>query len=162
MAKQMSASSKARPSFSLRLQPSEKSLLAEVVRYLTALERSDAQRQVESVLVMALLAQARLYDESCSKEARRRCCIEACDALDKHASMLRQLVGVETPGPQIGMPYEMAAFSQMMRSEPPVGAQVEDGDLDEMDEGEEKRRSPPPSRIGGRATAADVNSLFGD
>ena len=80
-----------RPSFSVRLQPYEKSLLAEVVQYLNALERGDAKRQVENVLVMALLAQARLYDESCSDEERRRCCIEACDALDKHASMLRQL-----------------------------------------------------------------------
>ena len=96
------------------------------------------------------------------KEKRRRCCIEACDALDKHASMLRQLVGVEKPVPLMRLPYEMAAASQMKGTAPPGGAQVEDGALDEMDEGEEERRSPPPSRIGGQASAADVNSLFGD
>ena len=45
-----------RPSFSLRLQPYDGSLLAEVVQYLNALDRSDAQRRVESVLVMALLS----------------------------------------------------------------------------------------------------------
>ena len=164
MAKQKAGSQAARPSFSLRLQPHEKSLLAEVVRYLTSLERSDALRQVESVLVMALLAQARLYDESCSDQERRRCCIEACDALEKHASMLRQLVGVARAMPQLGQPYERAAFSQMKVTEPPVGAQVKGSLLDEGDgeEEEAERRSPPPSRIGGRASAADVNSLFGD
>ena len=72
-------------------------MLTEVVRYLQSLERSDAQRRVENVSVMALLAQARLYDKAYSDEERRRCCIEACDALDKHASMLRQLVGVAMP-----------------------------------------------------------------
>ena len=49
MAKQKAVSKAARPSFSLRLQPSEKSLLAEVVRYLTSLERSDAQTAGERV-----------------------------------------------------------------------------------------------------------------
>ena len=106
-----------RPSFSLRLQPYERSLLAEVVQYLNSLERSDAHRQIESVLVMALLAQARLYDESCSAEERRRCCIEACDALEKHASNLRQLVGVEMPMPvrSIVQPYEAVVAEQQGR-----------------------------------------------
>ena len=72
----------ARASFSLRLQPYDGSLLAEVVNYLNSLDRAEAQRRVENVMVMALLAQARLYDEARSAEERRRCCIEACDALD--------------------------------------------------------------------------------
>lgn len=142
----------ARPSFSLRLQPYEKSLLAEVVQYLNSLERSDAQRQVENVLVMALLAQARLYDETHSEEERRRCCIEACDALEKHASSLRQLVGVEMPVRSIVQPYEAGMAEQRGR---PIQATVQ---VDDDDEG----RSPPKSRIESQASAGEVNSLFGD
>ena len=149
----------ARPSFSLRLQPSEQSLLAEVVRYLNGLERSDAQRQVENVLVMALLAQARLYDESCSDQERRRCCIEACDALDKHASMLRQLVGIERPVVQAVLPYEVGAMAQPQMAASPVVAQVEADEFE--DEDDEDGQWPPKSRIESNASADEVNSLFG-
>ena len=147
-----------RPSFSLRLQPYERSLLAEVVQYLNSLERSDAQRQVENVLVMALLAQARLYDETHSEEERRRCCIEACDALEKHASNLRQLVGVEMPVPvrSIVQPYEAVAAEQRGH---PIQATVQ---MDDEIEDDEEGRSPPKSRIESQASAGEVNSLFGD
>ena len=148
----------ARPSFTVRLQPYDKSLLAEVVQYLTSLERSDAQRRVENVLVMALLAQARLYDETHSEEERRRCCIEACDALEKHASNLRQLVGVEMPVPvrSIVQPYEAVAAEQRGH---PIQATVQ---MDDEIEDDEEGRSPPKSRIESQASAGEVNSLFGD
>ena len=154
----------ARPSFSLRLQPYERSLLAEVVQYLNSLERSDAQRQVENVLVMALLAQARLYDETHSEEERRRCCIEACDALEKHASNLRQLVGVEMPVPvrSVVQPYEAVA-AERQGGEMPVRGRVENGRDDEMEgDDDDEGRSPPKSRIESQASAGEVNSLFGD
>lgn len=159
MGKAQASGKSARPSFSLRLQPYEGSLLSEVVHYLNSLERNDAQRQVESVLVMALLAQARLYDESCSAEERRRCCIEACDALEKHASSLRQLVGVDLPVAMrsIVQPYEVAVAEQ--RSSP-IQAPVEQGD--EFEDDEVEGRSPPKSRIESQVAAGDVNSLFGD
>ena len=154
-----------RASFNLRLQPYKGSLLTEVVRYLQSLERSDAQRRVENVLVMALLAQARLYDEAYSDEERRRCCIEACDALDKHASMLRQLVGVAMPVrsalvmPNVGavaMRHGMEQPERLVQRQVAVGDQVDEADEDGV-------RSPPPSaRIDSRASAAEVNSLFGD
>ena len=156
MAKASVSGKPARPSFSLRLQPYEGSLLSEVVGYLNSLERNDAHRQIESVLVMALLAQARLYDESCSKEERRRCCIEACDALEKHASNLRQLVGVEMPVRSIVQPYEAVVAEQKGSL---IQAPVEPGDEFEDDE---EGRSPPKSRIESQAAAGDVNSLFGD
>ena len=168
MSKEKEQVKAARPSFSLRLQPQEKSLLAEVVQYLNSLGRSDAQRQVESVLVMALLAQARLYDEGHSEEERRRCCIEACDALDKHASMLRQLVGVEIPVRSAAVPsYQVALpvqrtepVERMMRKVSQSRAQA---DSEGADEGEEAEgRVPPKSRIESKATAAEANSLFGD
>lgn len=153
-----------RASFTLRLQPYEGSLTAEVVRYLQSLERLDAQRQVENVLVMALLAQARLYDEACSEEERRRCCIEACDALDKHASMLRQLVGVEMPvRPAVVLPADMGMGAVAMRQleAPLVQRQATVGD--QGDEGDqEEGRSPPSAKIDSQVSAAAVNSLFGD
>ena len=165
MAKEKGQAKAARSSFSLRLQPYQGSLLAEVVQYLNALERSDAMRQVENVLVMALLAQARLYDEGRSAEERRRCCIEACDALDKHASMLRQLVGVERPVPLGVVPYETGAIAQPHMTAHPVVAQVESDDFDEADEDDEDDENhggwPPKSRISGHASADEVNSLFG-
>ena len=153
----------ARPSFTVRLQPYDKSLLAEVVQYLTSLERSDAQRQVENVLVMALLAQARLYDETHSEEERRRCCIEACDALEKHASNLRQLVGVEMPVPvrSIVQPYE-AVVAERQGTDTPVRGRVENcSNDDEIADEDEDGRSPPKSRIESQVSAEEVDSLFG-
>ena len=168
----------ARPSFSLRLQPHENSLLAEVVHYLNSIGRSDAQRQVENVLVMALVAQARLYDESRSEEERRRCCIESCDALEKHASMLRQLVGVErqrtvhsdVDRADVAAPtvQRSAALERLMEkvSLSKVKADAADagevGEEAEMETETETERVPPKSRIEGKATAAEANSLFGD
>ncbi|PZO11456.1 MAG: hypothetical protein DCF25_19375 [Leptolyngbya foveolarum] len=160
MAKAQASGKSARPSFSLRLQPYEGSLLSEVVRYLNSLERNDAQRQVESVLVMALLAQARLYDESCSAEERRRCCIEACDALEKHASNLRQLVGVELPvaARLIAPPFEAAMIAEQRNT--PIQAHMKIDD--EFEDDEVEGRSPPKSKIESQVAAGDVNSLFGD
>ena len=137
----------ARPSFSLRLQPYQGSLLAEVVQYLNALDRSDAMRQVENVLVMALLAQARLYDEACSQEERRRCCIEACDALDKHASMLRQLVGVERPMQPVVPSYQAMPVMQRVAAPDGHGWELdgnasEDDRYDEEDNDDAAVRSP--------------------
>ena len=114
--------------------------------------------------MMALLAQARLYDESCSDEERRRCCIEACDALDKHASMLRQLVGVAGPAMPGMASYERKAISQPMMTAPPVVVQGVVNDLVEVDEDEEDEEDeqwPPKARISGKASADEVNSLFG-
>ncbi|MEL7142366.1 MAG: hypothetical protein AAGJ95_09640 [Cyanobacteria bacterium J06554_11] len=145
-----------RTSFSLRLQPYDGSLLAEVVHYLNSLDRAEAMRRVEGVLVMALLTQARLYAPNCSDAERRRCCIEACDALEKHASMLRQLVGVEMPM-RTGMPsYGMGVLGQQMHegAELSVDSGLDEGEDDEV-------RSPPKSKIDAISAAEDVNSLFG-
>lgn len=148
----MTKAKPARASFSLRLQPYEGSLLSEVVQYLNSLDRAEAQRRVESVLVMALLTQARLYDDSCSAEERRRCCLESCDALEKHASTLRQLVGVEmTVGRSVVQPYEMTP-----RSDRAMAAQIRDED-DEDD----TNQPLPKARLNTKVAPADVDALFG-
>lgn len=147
----------ARASFSLRLQPYEGSLLAEVVHYLNSLDRAEATRRVESVLVMAMLAQARLYDESRSDEERRRCCIESCDALDKHASSLRQLVGVERP---MRMPsYEVMPTVQE-KATLSTKRQMGERDLEEG-ENDVDDRPPPKAKLKALADADDVDALFG-
>ena len=158
----------ARASFSLRLQPYDGSLLAEVVNYLNSLDRAEANRRVEGVLVMALLAQARLYDPGCSETERRRCCIEACDALEKHASMLRQLVGVEMPVQPVIQPYAMGRGDQAMSQ---AGGHQGPGDngagdelsaADDLDEDDEDDvTAAPKAKINAIAAADDVNSLFG-
>ena len=144
----------ARASFSLRLQPYDGSLLAEVVHYLNSLDRAEAQRRVESVLVMALLTQARLYDEAHSPEERRRCCIEACDALDKHASMLRQLVGVEA-APVV----RSVAISEGSGAARRVNG--EEGQDEDEGNGEEDEGVPPKARLSAIANPDDVDALFG-
>ena len=148
----------ARASFSLRLQPYDGSLLAEVVHYLNSLDRAEAQRRVENVMVMALLAQARLYDEACSTEARRRCCIEACDALEKHASMLRQLVGVEA-APVV----RTVAISDSGGASQQVMRESLDGDEQENDElaSDSAEVVPPKAKLSAIASAQDVDALFG-
>lgn len=155
----MSEAKSRRPSFSLRLQPYEGSLLAEVVQFLNSLDRAEANRRVENVLVMALLAQARLYDAEYSGEERRRCCIEACDALEKHASALRQLVGVEAPMSWAGeRRYEATAMTN--------GGVVLEGTAqasvaEEIADDEGPGLPPPKAKREGKARPADVDALFG-
>lgn len=155
----------ARPSFSLRLQPYEGSLLAEVVQFLNSLDRAEANRRVENVLVMALLAQARLYDESRSTEERRRCCIEACDALDKHASALRQLVGVEAVPSRwaVGALAEATDRAERDRGSDSAGMRPVDAALalETEDDDDETTHPTPASRLNALASPDEVDALFG-
>ena len=148
-----------RRSFSLRLQPYDGSLLAEVVDYLNSGDRSDAQRQVEDVLVMCFLSKARLYNECCSGEERRRACIESCDALEKHASNLRQLVGVEMPWQLNAQALSSDARMTAARSSDPPAAvempRVEDDGNDDDDD-----FSVPEATLAGEASAAQMDAMF--
>ena len=156
----MTKTKSGRPSFSLRLQPYDGSLLAEVVQYLNSLDRAEANRRVENVLVMALLAQARLYDESSSPEERRRCCIEACDALDKHASMLRQLVGVEAAPISWTVAQPAEASTTTDRAIGTLSQRPIDSALALEDE-DEPAQPAPKSRLNAIASPDDVDALFG-
>lgn len=157
-----------RRSFRLRLQPYEGSLMAEVVDYLNGLERQVAQRRLEDALIMCFLAQARLYSEQQTPEARRRTCLECCDALDKHASHLRQLVGVEPPWFHSSIGAFMSGAGAAQRTtagaaEPETttpSAEVDPADA-EPPTGNVNPPVPKP-QLQGEATAAQVNALFGD
>ena len=157
----MTKSKSARPAFSLRVQPYDVSLLAEVVHYLNSLDRAEATRRIESVLVMALLTQARLYDPTCSPEERRRCCIGACDALEKHASMLRQLVGVEAK--PVMEPRGPSFAEPTTENRVPVAEQAALVYLDEAegDEADYIDQPPPKSRLKAKVAPGDVDALFG-
>jgi len=95
-------SSGSRRNLSLRFQPYAGTSLAEVVDYLNSLEKRDAHRKIEDVLVMCLLGYAR-QQQGCNSEELRRTCLECCDTLDKHASTLRQTLRVESPLLQAGV-----------------------------------------------------------
>ncbi len=61
------------------------------------MEGSDANATLANLLVMTLLPLARYRDGEHSPEQLRVTCLEACDALSKHASYLRQVIGVSQP-----------------------------------------------------------------
>ena len=152
-----------RRSFSLRLQPYEGSLLAEVVDYFNTRDRAISQRQIEDALVMVFLTQARLQNPTCSTEERHRTCLEACDALEKQASHLRQLTGVAQPHWQPG--YHNRGLSHpIVPSHPDTGeappVKIEAPPKDEPPEEMSPLGPPPAALIEGQASAAQLNSIF--
>ena len=97
----MSNKPKKRESFTLRLQPYKGSPLASVVDYLESRETRDTKKLVTEILLMCFLPLARLEEGDRTPEELRRTCLESCDALEKHASYLRQVLGVEAPVRQL-------------------------------------------------------------
>jgi hypothetical protein len=85
---------KSRKSLSIRLQPYEGTPMAEVADYLNGLDTGSAMRKVEDLLVLGLLAYARLEQDT-DTERLRLTAIECCDALEKHAATIRLAIGVE-------------------------------------------------------------------
>jgi hypothetical protein len=104
---------KQRKSLSLRLQPYSGTPLAEVVDYLNSLEKEQANKKVGEILVMTLLPYARAHSSNFgtdgTSEELRLTCLESCDAMDKHASTMRQALRVEQP--QFSSFYRMASVS---------------------------------------------------
>jgi hypothetical protein len=102
-----------RKSLSWRLQPYTGTPLAEVVDYLNSLEKEEANKKVGDILIMCLLPYARAHSSSSGKsgssEELRMTCLESCDAMDKHASTMRQALRVEQP--KFSSFYRMAPVS---------------------------------------------------
>lgn len=102
-----------RKSLSLRLQPYAGTPLAEVVDYLNSLEKEEANKKVGEILVMTLLPYARGHSGNFgtdgTSEELRMTCLESCDAMDKHASTMRQALRVEQP--QFSSFYRMPPVS---------------------------------------------------
>jgi hypothetical protein len=85
---------KSRKSLSIRLQPYEGTPMAEVADYLNDLDTGTALRKVEDLLVLGLLAYARL-EQDADAERLRLTALECCDGLEKHATTIRLAIGVE-------------------------------------------------------------------
>jgi hypothetical protein len=96
---------KSRKSLSIRLQPYEGTPMAEVADYLNDLDTGSAMRKVEDLLVLGLLAYARL-EQDMDAERLRLTAIECCDGLEKHAATIRLAIGVEPANRQEQPPIQ--------------------------------------------------------
>ena len=151
---------KARKSFSLRLQPYQGTVLAEVVDYLNSLERDELSQQVGMALIMCFLPLARRSQgESISAEELRVCCLEACDALSKHASFLRQALRV--PQPQFDNPVVLAQAASLPQAAANLPKSQGATSSEAVAEESQPRKPPSPS-IQGKGSAAEVAALFGE
>ncbi|MEO0838442.1 MAG: hypothetical protein AAF063_06010 [Cyanobacteria bacterium J06643_5] len=88
---------KKRYSLSLRLQPYEGDLMAEVADYLNGLPKDEMNRKVADILVAAFLPVARHESGNYTQEQLRFACWESQDCLNKHGSNTRLALGVEQP-----------------------------------------------------------------
>ena len=98
----MVASKRGRKNLSLRLQPYEGTLLAEVVDYLNTLDKEEVNRRVTEILTISLLPLAR-HERGVSEKVLRFSTLESCHALSQQAHFLRQVVGVEVELPVEGV-----------------------------------------------------------
>jgi hypothetical protein len=97
----MRVNKRGRKNLSLRLQPYEGTLLAEVVDYLNTLDKEEVNRRVAEILTISLLPLAR-YERGVSERVLRFSTLESCHALSQQAHFLRQAVGVEVELPVEG------------------------------------------------------------
>ena len=97
----MVVSKRGRKNLSLRLQPYEGTLLAEVVDYLNTLDKEEVNRRVTEILTISLLPLAR-HERGVSEKVLRFSTLESCHALSQQAHFLRQVVGVEVDLPVEG------------------------------------------------------------
>lgn len=101
---------KARKSLSVRLQPYEGTPMAEVADYLNGLDSGTMQRKVEDLLVLGLLAYARL-EQGVEAERLRLTCLECCDGLEKHTAIMRLAIRVEREQGNSPVKSEVQALS---------------------------------------------------
>lgn len=88
---------KKRRNFTMRLQPPEDSLLAEVLDYFETMEREELNKSLTDLLIAAFLPLARFQKGTFSAEDLRVTCINSCDSLSRQAEYLRQVLGVNHP-----------------------------------------------------------------
>ena len=88
---------KKRYSLSLRFQPYEGDLMAEIVQYLQELPKDEVMHKVADALITTLLPYARYCSMNFTPEQIRLACFEAQNSLDKHGRNMRLALGVEQP-----------------------------------------------------------------
>ena len=144
---------KKRVSLSLRLQPYEGTLLAEVASWLNDLERDEAKKMVEAALVMAYLPYARA-DSGASRDELERCCWETQDLLDKHGFNLRSSLQVSQ---QAWLAHKNSVAPMREEITPTHNVGNEAASLPSPESVDS-----PVSQIKGQGTYRDVDALFGD
>ncbi len=112
----MVASKRGRKNLSLRLQPYEGTLLAEVVDYLNTLDKEEVNRRVSEILTISLLPLAR-YERGVSEKVLRFSTLESCHALSQQAHFLRQVVGIEVDLPVVGEVLVASVKSQVKNTQ---------------------------------------------
>ncbi|MEM6754080.1 MAG: hypothetical protein AAF630_14025 [Cyanobacteria bacterium P01_C01_bin.38] len=153
---------KKRYSLSLRLQPYEGDLMAEVVDYLNGLPSCEMNRKVADILVAALLPLARYESGNYTHEQLRFTCWESQDCLNKHSSNMRLALGVEQP--QFVLPSHTVhgAMQHLTNNNMNVSngrANVQEETEEEEEETEEYRAN---NLLESKADKASMDSLFGD
>ncbi|MHC5748317.1 MAG: hypothetical protein ACYTXT_42035 [Nostoc sp.] len=152
----MNQSKKKRKSLSLRLQPYEGDVLAEVVDYLNSLPKDEAQRKVADILVAAFLPVARYSSGSFTPEQIRFACWEAQDSLNKHGSYMRLALSVEQPQFVVSQPALPAPVVAV--NAPSYKSNVlESPEL----EGEAADSIRPASIVQGQASSQELDAIFG-
>jgi hypothetical protein len=152
----MNQSKKKRLSLTMRLQPYEGDVLAEVVNYLNSLPKDEAQRKVADILVAAFLPVARYSSGSFTPEQIRLACWEAQDVLNKHGSYMRLALGVEQPQFVASQPVFPAPV--VMANAPAYKSDaLESPEL----EGEAAPSIRPASIVQGQASSLELDAIFG-
>ncbi|MCC5653918.1 hypothetical protein LC609_29905 [Nostoc sp. XA013] len=152
----MNQSKKKRKSLSLRLQPYEGDVLAEVVDYLNSLPKDEAQRKVADILVAAFLPVARYSSGNFTPEQIRFACWEAQDSLNKHGSYMRFAMSVEQPQYVLSQPALPApvvavnapSYKSNVLSEPELSGEAADS-------------IRPASIVQGQASSQELDAIFG-
>ncbi|BAY42199.1 hypothetical protein NIES2111_65950 (plasmid) [Nostoc sp. NIES-2111] len=152
----MNQSKKKRLSLTMRIQPYEGDVLAEVVNYLNSLPKDEAQRKVADILVAAFLPVARYSSGSFTPEQIRLACWEAQDVLNKHGSYMRLALGVEQPQFVLSQPTFPAPVVAVNAPAYNSNA-LESPEL----EGEAADSIRPASIVQGQASSQDLDAIFG-
>jgi hypothetical protein len=152
---------KKRLSLSLRLQPYEGDVLAEVVDYLNSLPKDEAHRKVADILVAAFLPLARYQSGKYTPEQLRFACWEAQDSLNKHGSNLRLALSVEQP--QFVLPHQWqptsTSFVAGVNPNPPTHQNSASVPPEQEIEAEDLNR--PTSLVQGQASSSELDAIFG-
>lgn len=156
----MVRSRKKRSSLSLRLQPYEGNVLAEVIDYLNTLPRDEMSQKLSDILVAALLPVARYASGNYTSDQLRMTCWECQDSLNKHSSNMRLALGVEQP--QFVLPYQVTPQRAKITTDgnAAVPNVLTTQNVDRNEEFEFEQR-PAPS-IEGFSSSQNLDSLFGD
>ncbi|MEM7580668.1 MAG: hypothetical protein AAF316_12645 [Cyanobacteria bacterium P01_A01_bin.80] len=151
----MNRALRARHSLSLRLQPYEGDLMAEVASYLNGLPKDERNRKVADILVAALLPLARYKSGNYTHEKLRFACWESQDCLNKHGSNMRLALGVEQPQ---FMHNDYTGRVDNYRSDV-VKSNKESPEVETVDKTVEDNKD---WQVSGEASSDDLDNVFGD